>query len=979
MRGMRVMNCVGLVLAVVAASMLAAPAWAQTDVTTSRVTGIVKDTNGQPLPGATVEAKNQDTSLVGRAVTEADGTYRVLNLPPGLYTVSASLEGFVTATRESVRLTVQSVPTVEFTLQQAQFAEQVTVTSEVPLVEVTNTTAGTTVVTEQLASLPINGRDFTSLVYMTPESRKETQRGYITLSGQRGVNTNVTIDGLDYNNAFFGGTAGTAEGRAPLSVSVESIKEFAVITNGASAELGRSGGGFVNVITKSGSNTLHGSAFYYYQPQDLIADLPGGVKPRDQSRDQFGASLGGPIMKDKLFFFAAYDENKQDQTIPIDPRVLDAGVFAAYPQLASGPSFVQTKNGRTFFGRVDYNLSTNQRLMARMNYADYLGNNGSYDTGARAESHNGIEHMWSRTYAANWSSVWGDNLINDLNMQYTPEATPRDDKGLGFPEIQVQSPSARYGEVAFLPITAKQYRKTVADSMTYMWHDHVVKGGFEYNDTNMDQIFKGNWRGVFIFDNYAALIAGKWKEYRQFGGLNGLTADEAGRSDFGQKELAFYLQDQWYINPTLTVSFGLRWEKIDNPDIGILNPDDQNANGSFKLSRGIPDQSNMWSPRLGISWQLLPKSALKFSAGRFWSRTPALLFAQVNTSNGYKGTQYTCRASASAPPTDSLCQTVVWGAGWTPDGTARIDFSTVPNPTKIGVFTFDPDYKNAHTDRFTLEWEQEVLANTGVTLGATYAESKDLEYLSDSNLQYACADGTYGLNCEPKLAPNGMPLYGGTAHRLYPYYDRINTYMSGARSKYFGLSALVQRRFVESFFGWLSVTYSKDKDSDSNERNYSGLFIEDKNDLENNYGYADRDQRWKIAANGTWNMPWWGLQLSGLYRFNSGQPFTPLANSDLNADGDSGTDRPTVDGEHLGRNSFRNPAYYQIDLGLSKKFALGPGDLAVVAQCFNVTDNEGYYVSGTSWGTGATPLAAFGTKTYNGTPRTYQLALRYDF
>ena len=979
MRGMRVMHCVGLALALVAAVVLAAPAWAQTDVTTSRVTGIVKDKDGQPLPGVAVEAKNQDTSLVGRAVTDADGTYRILALPPGLYTISASLDAYVTASREDVRLTVQSVPTVEFTLQAAQFAEQVTVTSELPVVEVTNTTAGTTVLTEQLASLPINGRDFTSLVYMTPESRKESQRGYITLSGQRGVNTNVTVDGVDNNNAFFGGTTGTAEGRAPLSISTESIKEFAVITNGASAELGRSAGGFVNVITKSGSNALHGSAFYYYQPLDLISDLPGGVAPKDQSRDQFGASLGGPIMKDRLFFFAAYDENKQNVTVPIDSRILDPGVFAEYPQLSSPPEYVQTRDGRTFFGRMDFNLSSNQRLMARMNYADYNGINGTSDSATRTESFNGIEHMWSRSYVANWSGVFGDNLINDLNMQYVLEDTPRDDKGLGFPEIQVSSPSARYGEVSFLPITASQYRKTVADTVTYMFRDHVFKGGFEYNDTNMDQIFKGNWRGTFIFNNFNDMIAGKWVEYRQFGGLGGLTADEAGRSNFNQKELAFFVQDQWYISPTLTASFGLRWEKIDNPNMGILNPEDMNANGSFNLTSTIPDQSDMWSPRLGISWQLMPKSALKFSAGRFWSRTPALLFAQVNTSNGYKGTQYICRATASAPSTDPLCSSVVWGSSWTPDGVERIDFTSVPTPTKLGVFTFDKDYKNAHTDRFTLEWEQEVLANTGVTLGVTWAESKDLEYLTDSNLQYACVDGTFSTTCEPKLAPNGMPLYAGASKRPYPYYDRINTYMSGARSEYFGVSALVQRRFVEAFSGWLSVTWSEDKDNDSNERNYSGLFIEDTRDLENNWGFSDRDQQWKIAANGTWNMPWWGMQLSGLYRYNSGEPWTPLTGADTNANGDRGTDRPTVDGVHLGRNSGRQPDYWQIDLGLSKEITFGPGGLSVIVQCFNVTDEQQYRVTNVTYGTGASPLATYGAESYSGTPRTYQLALRYDF
>src|SRR5262249_53326895 len=144
---------------------------------------------------------------------------------------------------------------------------------------------------------------------------RENERGTIALSGQRGLFTNVTIDGVDFNDGFFGGTVGAAEGRAPLAISQESIKEFTVITNGASVEFGRSGGGFVNVVTKGGTNNLHASGFYYYQPQSLIADFPNGQKAADQKKDEYGASLGGKLVPDKLFYFLSYDKVKQHVTI----------------------------------------------------------------------------------------------------------------------------------------------------------------------------------------------------------------------------------------------------------------------------------------------------------------------------------------------------------------------------------------------------------------------------------------------------------------------------------------------------------------------------------------------------------------------------------------------------------------------------------------------------------------------------------------
>ncbi len=972
-RGAVVRRVLTVSMAAVLALLVAMPAAAQTDVTTSRISGTVRDQDGGVLPGATVEAANQETGLMLRAVSDANGIYRVFNLPTGLYTVTASLSGFKTSTRSDVRLVLGSAPTIDFTLPLDTFTEVVTVTSEAPLVEVNNTVSGTTILTEQIATLPVSGRDFENLVYLAPESHKERQRGYISLSGQRGINTNVTIDGVDNNNAFFGGTTGDAEGRAPLAISQETIKEFSVITNGAPAEFGRSGGGFVNVITKSGTNEFHGSVFYYNQPQDLVADPPVG-KLNDQKKAQYGLSLGGPFIKDKLFFFAAFDQQKQDETVVIDPIVLDAEVFAKYPVLRTDPEYVRTNDGRVAFGRLDYFAAPSHRLMARINYSDYDGQNGTSSSPTRAASYNGMEGLWSRAIVASYSGVFG-NLINDLNLQYSQEDIPRRDKGLSLPDIQVRN-FGNYGEVSFLPIDpTTSERKTIGDTLTFMAGDHVVKGGVEYNDTSIDQVFKGNWRGVYIFNNKADFLAGRWNEYRQFGGLGGLTADEAGRSAFGQKELAFFAQDQWYISPKLTASLGVRWESLDNPDFGILNPEDRNANGSFNLTGRIPDDKDQWSPRLGVTFQAFDKSVFRFTAGRFYSRTPALLWAQTNTSNGLRGTQYIIRAGSSGP-TDPLAPP--WGSGWNPNtGFQWIDFSRVPYPTAPGVFTVASDFRNPYTDRVTVEFDYELLANTVLSVAATYAESKYLQRLTDFNLQYQCADGTVGLNCTPATSANGMPRYAST--RPYPFYGRINMYVSDARSEYSALTMLLQRRFVEQFFGFLSVTYSKDKDNDSNERNFSGLFVEDKRNIENNWGYSDRDQRWKISANGTWNTPWWGVTFSGLFRYATGQPYTAFAGSDINGDGDSGTDRPTVGGLHFARNSFRQPDFWGLDLRLQKKFEVGPGGLAVIAECFNCTDRQDYRVTSTIWGTGETPRSDFGRQSYVGTPRTFQLALRYDF
>src|SRR5437868_2722461 len=198
-------------LALAAALALAPPMQAQTDVTTGRISGTVRDTDGAALPGVTVEGRNQGTGLTQTVVTRADGFYQLINLPTGLYTLTANISGFKTASRPDVRLDIGKVPTVDFKMQLSSVSESVTVSSTAPAVEVTNTSASTTIQTEQLKSLPVNGRNFQDLVLLTPETRRDPEgRGTVLVSGQRGINTNTTVHGLDYDNGYFGCSFGSS-------------------------------------------------------------------------------------------------------------------------------------------------------------------------------------------------------------------------------------------------------------------------------------------------------------------------------------------------------------------------------------------------------------------------------------------------------------------------------------------------------------------------------------------------------------------------------------------------------------------------------------------------------------------------------------------------------------------------------------------------------------------------------------------------
>ena len=984
----------GLALVAAVAVAFAPAALGQTDVTTARISGVVRHADGTALPGVLIEAKNQDTGFLGTATSRGDGSFQIVNLPTGAYTVKATLSGFRPAVRENLRVEIGSAPTIEFKMQLESVTAAVTVTSEVPAVETTNTAASTRIETEQLKNLPVTGRDFKNLVLLTPETRFDSERGNISVSGERGINTNVTVDGVDYNNPFFGGTIAAAEGRAPLSLSEESIKEFTVITNGASVEFGRSGGGFVNVITKSGTNNLHGSGFFYWQPHSLIADFANGTTPNDQDKKQYGASLGGPILKDQLFFFGSYDRQKQSITFPINSTVLDPTIFAKYPVLGSvnDTTYVQTRDGWVAFGRMDWQATNSQRLMGRVNYAKYEGVNGTNNSANDTPAHNGIEGMTSTQFVGTYSGQFGASLLNDLNYNYNKEDVPRQDKGLNLPEIQVGS--ARYGEVSFLPIVSTTKRYEVGDTVTYLYKSHVFKIGGDYNDTSTSQTFKGNWRGVFVFNNVADLLAGKYFQYRQFGGLGGLTADQAGTVDFGQKEYAGFIQDQWFVNPQLTVTLGLRYEYLDNPNAPVLNPTAALPSGQFPLNTQIPDVKNQWSPRLSISYAPNPQTAIRGSIGRFWSRTPAILWAQLFSSNGLKGVQYTSITNnAGLDPTNPTCKVgavscfdplaPTWGANWNPLGVARIDLSKLPAGTAgLPVFAVDPNFTNPHTDRATIGIEREIVPQVTTGLTFTYAKGYNLERLTDANRVY---DGT--------LAANGLPRYSSV--RPNPFYSTITEYVSDAHAKYFALDFVTQKRFSNNFSAGISVTYSEDRDTDSNERNFSGIQPEDFNNLERSWAYSNRDQRWKAAANGVWQTPFFGITGAGSLRFTTGSPYSPRANFDFNNDGQSGTDLPTlncttaadcaVNGNHLGRNSYRQPSFYSLDLRIQKAVRLGPGDILLALDCFNCTNTGNKFVSQTTFGRvpntagTQTPNAGFGNASNPGTPRTMQVSARYDF
>src|SRR5882672_5480439 len=278
----------------------------QTQITTGTIQGTVTDTNGANVPGANVEIKNLETNLTRSLTTDDGGRFVALALPPGKYSVTVSKQGFATAVAESLDLTVGQALNLPVGMKISGVQERVTITAT-PTVDTVKTESSTTLNETTVSTTPILGRKFEDLLTLTPGVSvvQGPDGDEITFSGQRGVFNNISLDGGDYTNGFFGEQVGGQ--RAAIDIPLDAVKEFQVVATGASAEFGRTAGGIINVITKSGTNQVHGSLFHFQRLEALTANTSDGKPLKDFRREQFGGTIGGPIQKDKAFFFFSFE------------------------------------------------------------------------------------------------------------------------------------------------------------------------------------------------------------------------------------------------------------------------------------------------------------------------------------------------------------------------------------------------------------------------------------------------------------------------------------------------------------------------------------------------------------------------------------------------------------------------------------------------------------------------------------------------
>lgn len=640
----------GLCVFALCAALLAGSAFAQSQAGTGSIVGTVYDSSGAVVPNAKVTGQAKGTGLTRESPTNDSGQYRLILLPPGMYTVTVAPSGFKTF-KGDIEVTVGSVRTLDVHLQVGAATETIEVTASV-VVETTVSSSDALINQRSISSLPINGRRFHDFVTLTPTVQIEPQRNGISFAGQRGINSNVTVDGGDYNEPFFGGIRGGERSNNAFSIPQESIQEYQVVAYGYSAEFGRSTAGVLNAVTRSGSNDWHGSAFWYGRFSD-VASKDAFNRSALDNQHQFGGSVGGPIAKDHTFLFASVEDqqinNPRKVVFPTLGSITRASsnqeAFDMYRSLEQ--DFTQTNDAITALGKVDHQFNANHRVSGRYHFSknDALNAVATGDQifpeTTNALSNNGTEGDRTHTVQGHWTGIFSTNVVNEFRGQWSKEERPRlSNSTMG----GVSNTIGNYGTRNFLPTTLSDYRIQITNNLNWNKGRHSVKFGGDFNFLHAQQFFKFNQFGIFAISGSGVGTV-----------LDIMSLDPAVATDHrfdstavtyrvnignglleaNMHELAFFVQDTWRISSRFTLNMGFRWE-------GYFNPEPDNSNTAlttlvqstvFPLGRVdptvIPDNTRQFMPRLGFAWDPTGKSktVIRANAGFYYARTPMLLFA----------------------------------------------------------------------------------------------------------------------------------------------------------------------------------------------------------------------------------------------------------------------------------------------------------------------------------------------------------------
>jgi len=954
----------------------------QSDANKGQIAGTVYDPNQAVVPNAKVAVKNTGTGLTREMSTNDVGRYRAVLLDPGPYELSAESSGFARAKVEGVVLNVGTALNVDIVLQVSSTTTVVEVGAS--LMNVALPAPSTTLNVGAIQNLPINGRRFQDFAVLTPTVQVDPQRQQLSFAGQRGINANVMLDGADYNQPFFGGIRGGERSNNVFTVPQSAIQEFQVVTTGYSAEYGRSTGGVLNTITKSGSNDYHGDAFYQIRHKEMGAKDPVQLIGSLETLHQWGASVGGPVKKERLFFFGAFE--RQDSSTP--RRVLFAQLIGRVttPQTADAfnffkgeeRNFSQTNDASAFTGRADYQRPSGHRLTLRYNFSDAAAENAVSAGNAispftsRAFSNDGTEKDRTQTGTAQYTHLFSPTVLNDLRFTGTYELRPRLSNSQT-PQVDVRT-IGFFGARNFLPTTQDDLRLQISDALSMTRGSHTIKVGFDYNRVTAAQVFGFNQFGGFSIagSNVDTLlrILSVAPNQNRFDDRSVTYSRQIGNlvASFGMHQVAAFGQDSWRVNQKLTLDFGVRWEGQYNPSAEANNTDLAGRVNGFRFPNGatldpanINDATGQVMPRFGFAWTPFTgshRTVVRGHTGMFYAAAPLLVFA--GPTNNFRLPPGDVSITLSPTATQTVYQQLLAvgvNLNSTPLGAVPvIPIDTVQRASTLalGGRSLDPfagaslimmprDYANPRAFQTGLGVETEVIRNLVAGVQFNYVNTVHLMRNRDYNLP------------APFIRANDAtqrPTYGlrtGTL-RPIPSLSSITVRETSARSMFRSATISTQYRSRKLQFGGF-YTWSENFSDDDSERDATGFNYADPFNLKMDYSPSRLDIRHQFTSYFVFSLPM-GFDISGSFRARSGIPVNATTGADTNEEF-STNDRPfSAPGVPFERNSFRNRAVYGNDLRVLKNFNLGSETrkLQFSAEFFNLFNIDNVSFSGANGG-----------------------------
>jgi carboxypeptidase family protein len=947
---------------------------AQSGATSGQIVGQVLDPSGAVVPAAQVRIRNKDTNYLREVLTDNAGRYVMPQVPLGTYELTTTASGFNTESQEVV-VTLGSTMTVNFRLAVGARVEAVQVRAAVSTLEPTQAPSKSILTALQIQHLPSNGGRLQSLIWQMPGGQIEPECRGLSIAGQKGIFANISVDGADYNSTFACGTGSIrgGSGSAP-TFNLDALEEFQITRNIFAAEFGRTTGGVINMSTKSGTNAFHHSATYLLRNEHITSLDALGNKALANDH-QFGATFGGPITKDRTFFFLAPQFQLANKPVNISYTNLDQQNLRNSPGaqalLAVAPE--QTvdafSDAQSVIGRLDHNVSERNRMFSRFDFShtratSVTGSNG-LSTGpsissltTSALSNQTIADVWSGTALFQITSTFSTNRLNELRVGFGREERPRAPQGTGA-QVTVQNAGATiatygpqgtgisWGNGQF---PSRDNRYQFADNFSIVNGAHTAKLGVDFIHIASDVTFSPGSNGVYSFSSLGNFLARVPLSYAQFTG----TGEVSTRIN----ELSLFAQDEWRARPNLTISPGFRYDAQFNPGYLAAILPQYRAPGATS----VPNDLRQLQPRLGLAWDVTSDGRTVVRAGSGIYHAPtvmstfiqSILFNGGNPELGYSVSTTNAAALASAfeASGSNLSQAPLNNL---PVFTADQLYALLGGPNgRLGLNTnyIDPNFRNPRALQWKAGIDREIAPSVTAGVDYTYINTIDITRQRDTNLPAPVPDAT------------GRLIYS-SSRPLGPVFGVNQVTESSAQAVYRALTTSLnvrrQRYVLTAYYtlGW-------NKSETDTERPVANIVYESAANLNNDYNWSNLDMRHQFTSTTVFFLPG-DFEVSSVERFASGRPFNATVGSagDLNRDGQT-TDRPLVDGVVMARNAFRNTAFYNVDMRIGRSFELPrqKGRIILSVDFFNVFNFDNVVLGSSNMAYGP------GTAVQNGTLQT---------